>query len=97
MFAKTRIIATVLVFAFMVLTLIFGLALKKGGLALLFCILQFLAMTWYSISYIPFARDAVKKCAGTYLEKKGGKRVIVVDEMRHFEICVSALFCFKLK
>jgi len=68
MFAKTRIIATVLVFTFMALTLIFGLAVKKGGLALLFCILQFLAMTWYSISYIPFARDAIKKCAGTCLD-----------------------------
>uniref|UniRef100_A0AC11E6V8 SFT2 domain containing 2 n=1 Tax=Ovis aries TaxID=9940 RepID=A0AC11E6V8_SHEEP len=32
------------------------------GLALIFCILQSLALTWYSLSYIPFARDAVKKC-----------------------------------
>ena len=29
---------------------------KNGGLCLLFCIIQFLAMTWYSLSYIPFAR-----------------------------------------
>ncbi|KAG9333714.1 hypothetical protein JZ751_010648 [Albula glossodonta] len=28
----------------------------KKGLAIIFCILQFLAMSWYSISYIPFAR-----------------------------------------
>ena len=68
MFAKTRIVATVLVFVFMALTLISGLALKKAALTLLFCLLQFLAMTWYSISYIPFARDALKKCAGTCLE-----------------------------
>jgi len=68
MFAKTRIVATVLVFVFMALTLICGLAIKKAGLTLLFCLLQFLAMTWYSISYIPFARDALKKCAGTCLE-----------------------------
>jgi len=68
MFAKTRIIATVLVFVFMVLTLIAGIAIQKGGLTLLFCILQFCAMTWYSISYIPFARDAIKKCAGTCLD-----------------------------
>jgi len=67
MFAKTRILATVLVFTFMVLTLLAGLALHKAGLALLFCILQFLAMTWYSISYIPFARDAIKKVAGSCL------------------------------
>jgi hypothetical protein len=25
---------------------------------------QFLAMTWYSISYIPYARDAILKCFG---------------------------------
>ncbi|UYV78952.1 CNOT6L [Cordylochernes scorpioides] len=27
----------------------------KAGLALVFCLLQFLAMTWYSLSYIPYA------------------------------------------
>ncbi|XP_046732770.1 SFT2 domain containing 2b isoform X2 [Silurus meridionalis] len=31
------------------------------GLVVLFCILQFLALTWYSLSYIPFARDALIK------------------------------------
>ncbi|CAH2221573.1 vesicle transport SFT2B [Pelobates cultripes] len=46
----------------LVLTLCSALWWKIKGLALLFCILQFVAMTWYSISYIPFARDAVKKC-----------------------------------
>ncbi|KAI4456751.1 hypothetical protein MML48_8g00017050 [Holotrichia oblita] len=35
--------------------------LKNAGLALLFIIIQSLAMTWYSLSYIPYARDAVKK------------------------------------
>ncbi|KAK3575476.1 hypothetical protein QTP86_026844 [Hemibagrus guttatus] len=34
---------------------------KNTGLAVLFCILQFLALTWYSLSYIPFARDALIK------------------------------------
>ncbi|XP_064183102.1 SFT2 domain containing 2b isoform X2 [Anguilla rostrata] len=34
---------------------------KNNGLALLFCILQFLAFAWYGLSYIPFARDAVMK------------------------------------
>ncbi|CAG2054090.1 unnamed protein product [Timema podura] len=37
------------------------LKLGKAGLTLLFVILQCLAMTWYSLSYIPYARDAVKK------------------------------------
>ncbi|XP_067676621.1 vesicle transport protein SFT2B-like [Haliotis asinina] len=63
MFAKTRIIATILVLVMFVLTIVFATALKNGAaLAILCCILQFLALTWYSLSYIPFARDAVKKC-----------------------------------
>lgn len=62
MFAPTRVIATILVFVCIALTLCSALWWKKTGLAILFCILQFLAMTWYSLSYIPFARDAVKKC-----------------------------------
>uniref|UniRef100_A0AC11EQU1 Uncharacterized protein n=1 Tax=Ovis aries TaxID=9940 RepID=A0AC11EQU1_SHEEP len=39
----------------------------KKGLAVLFCILQFLSMTWYSLSYIPYARDAVIKCCSSLL------------------------------
>ncbi|XP_060687544.1 vesicle transport protein SFT2A isoform X1 [Hemiscyllium ocellatum] len=39
----------------------------KKGLALIFCILQFLAITWYSLSYIPYARDAVIKCCTSCL------------------------------
>lgn len=62
MFAATRIIATILVLVFIALTLMAALWWNRTGLTILFCILQFLALTWYSISYIPFARDAVKKC-----------------------------------
>uniref|UniRef100_A0A6I8RBY8 Vesicle transport protein n=1 Tax=Xenopus tropicalis TaxID=8364 RepID=A0A6I8RBY8_XENTR len=53
MFEMTRLIATIV------------MLWKIKGLALLFCILQFFAMAWYSISFIPFARDAVKKCFST--------------------------------
>ncbi|KAM4700480.1 vesicle transport protein SFT2B-like [Discoglossus pictus] len=62
MFEATRLIATIVMLACFVLTLCSAFWWKIKGLALLFCLLQFLAMTWYSISYIPFARDAVKKC-----------------------------------
>jgi len=62
MFAETRIIATIIVLIMMALTLMAALWWGKPPLAILFCILQLLALTWYSISYIPFARDAVKKC-----------------------------------
>ena len=50
------------------LTLSLHRQLHNKGLVLIFCIIEFLAMTWYSISYIPFARDAVinafKSCVG---------------------------------
>lgn len=61
MFAPTRIIATILVLVMIVFSLIAALYFRKAGLSLLFMILQWLAMTWYSLSYIPYARDAVKK------------------------------------
>ncbi|XP_064266125.1 vesicle transport protein SFT2B isoform X3 [Passer domesticus] len=55
MFEPTRLIATIV------------MLWCKAGLALLFCILQFFAMAWYSISFIPYARDAVKKCVSVCL------------------------------
>uniref|UniRef100_A0A3P9QJ32 Vesicle transport protein n=2 Tax=Poecilia reticulata TaxID=8081 RepID=A0A3P9QJ32_POERE len=56
MFEPTRLIATIVMLLCFVLTLCAVFWWHKKGLAIIFCILQFLAMTWYSISYIPFAR-----------------------------------------
>ncbi|XP_054885581.1 vesicle transport protein SFT2A [Poeciliopsis prolifica] len=67
MFEPTRIIATIVMLLCLVLTLCAAFWWHKNVLAIIFCILQFLAMTWYSISYIPFARDAVMKCFTTCL------------------------------
>lgn len=61
MFNSTRVLATLTALSFLVLTLVSALVIKKTGLTFLCCIIQFLAMTWYSISYIPYARDAVLK------------------------------------
>lgn len=61
MFSETRWIASTVMLSFLLLTLMSAFWWHKKGLTILFCIFQFLAMTWYSISYIPFARDAVKK------------------------------------
>lgn len=61
MFHETRIFATIGVLVFMILTLLAALRWHKKGLAILFCICQFLSFTWYSLSYIPYARDAVTK------------------------------------
>ncbi|XP_042893897.1 vesicle transport protein SFT2A-like isoform X1 [Penaeus japonicus] len=62
MFAKTRIIATIIMFVALIMTLIAAFVVHKKALALLMVLIQFLAMTWYSLSYIPYARDAAKKC-----------------------------------
>lgn len=67
MFEPTRLIATIVMLLCLALTLCSVFWWQKKGLAIIFCILQFLAMTWYSISYIPFARDAVIKCFTTCL------------------------------
>lgn len=62
MFASTRLVATILMLGFLALTLMSALWWGKKGLAVIFCVMQFCAMTWYSLSYVPYARDAVKKC-----------------------------------
>lgn len=61
MFAASRIIATILVLVSMGITLFAATYLNNPGLALVFIIIQYIAMTWYSLSYIPYARDIVKK------------------------------------
>nr|XP_034964467.1 vesicle transport protein SFT2A [Zootoca vivipara] len=62
MFEPTRLIVTIVMLLCFICTLCAVFWWGKKGLALLFCILQFFAMTWYSLSYIPYARDAVIKC-----------------------------------
>lgn len=64
MFEPTRRIATGVFLLSMVLTFVVALALKIPWLTIIMVIIQFLAMLWYQISYIPFARDAIKKLVG---------------------------------
>ena len=68
MFAPTRLIATIVMLAALTMTLISAIVLNNAGLCFLFVIIQFFAMLWYSLSYIPFARDAVKKLVGTVID-----------------------------
>ncbi|NXI51179.1 SFT2B protein, partial [Chloroceryle aenea] len=56
MFEPTRLMATIVMLLCLILTLCSAFWWHKGGLALLFSILQFFALAWYSISFIPFAR-----------------------------------------
>ncbi|TWW63876.1 Vesicle transport protein SFT2A SFT2 domain-containing protein 1 [Takifugu flavidus] len=56
MCAIERAFATILMLAFMVLTVLGTFWWKIITLSLIFCACQFLAFTWYALSYVPFAR-----------------------------------------
>lgn len=62
MFEETRWIATSVYLLSMVMTIVAAAALKSAPLVIICCIFQYLAMIWYGLSYIPFARSAVKNC-----------------------------------
>lgn len=59
MFDKTRIIATLVYLFTMIMTFIVALVLKIPWLVILCVFIQYLAMLWYGISYIPYARDLI--------------------------------------
>jgi hypothetical protein len=63
MIDPNRIIATLVMLVTIVLTFLAAFLWESGGLCILFVILQFLAFTWYCLSYIPYARDCVIKTA----------------------------------
>lgn len=65
---KTRALATTLMLTCLVLTLCAAFWWKNFGLALLFVILQVLSFTWYSLSYIPCAREAILKMASIFIK-----------------------------
>ena len=62
MFHKKRLLATLVYFCSMILTLVAALVLHSGFLTVLCCIIQYLAMMWYGLSYIPYGRTVVKTC-----------------------------------
>lgn len=61
MFDKSRWIASSMYILFIFLTLLSGLVLKNSLLAIICTAGQYIAMAWYSLSYIPYAREAVSK------------------------------------
>ncbi|KAJ3323916.1 hypothetical protein HDV06_000892 [Boothiomyces sp. JEL0866] len=60
MFDETRRTATIVFLSSLVITLICAFVLQIAILTLIAALVQFLALLWYSLSYIPFARDGVK-------------------------------------
>ncbi|VDN90330.1 unnamed protein product [Brugia pahangi] len=59
MFERGRFLASLMYLLSIVLTLLAGLVLSNPPLALVFVIGQYISMAWYSITYIPFAREAI--------------------------------------
>jgi len=64
MFKPIRVIATVIFLASIGLVFVGAFVLGSDVLCLIFVIIEYLAYTWYSISYIPYARTAVLKVIG---------------------------------
>jgi len=62
MFESKRIVATIVYLASIVFTLVMALVVKIVGLVLLAILIQMLALFWYSISFIPYARTAICSC-----------------------------------
>ncbi|KAI9011031.1 vesicle transport protein [Gaertneriomyces semiglobifer] len=67
MFDASRLTATIIFIVAMVLTLVVAIVLESVILTIICCVIQFLALLWYSLSYIPFARDMAKKICGGLL------------------------------
>ncbi|PBJ71242.1 putative vesicle transport protein SFT2B-like [Trypanosoma cruzi] len=67
MFAEKRWIATTVYLVSVILTILCAILLHNALLVLLLCLLQCGALIWYMLSYIPFARNAVKACFGSVM------------------------------
>ena len=68
MFAETRRIATSIYLTLIIVTIAVAFGYKGDGkvaLIVLCVIAQFLSLCWYTLSYIPFARQAVLSCLGS--------------------------------
>ncbi|KAG2149358.1 SFT2-domain-containing protein [Suillus clintonianus] len=61
MFKPVRIIATVVFLGSVGLVFVGAFVLKNEVLCIIFVIIEYLAYTWYNLSYIPYARSAVLK------------------------------------
>ncbi|CAO1619757.1 unnamed protein product [Parajaminaea phylloscopi] len=60
MFKSIRLVATLILFAAFAMVWVSAFALHSGIAAIVFVVVLYLAYIWYSLSYIPYARDMVK-------------------------------------
>jgi len=64
MFKPVRVVASIVMLASIGLVFVGAFVLNNGILCLIFVFIEFLAYTWYTLSYIPYARTAVTKAVG---------------------------------
>ena len=67
MLAPQRRLASLLYIATLVGTLVSVFVLKKALLSLLFILLQFFALTWYMLSYIPYGQQCLKRLLARFM------------------------------
>ena len=68
---RTRLLTTIVYVVFMILTLVAALKWKNKIATVICCLVQYGALTWYTLSYIPFARALVKKVLGSAVPTVG--------------------------
>ncbi|TFK42748.1 Got1/Sft2-like family-domain-containing protein [Crucibulum laeve] len=64
MFKPVRVVASIIFIASIGLVFVGAFVLTSGILCIIFVIVEYLAYTWYTLSYIPYARAAVTKAVG---------------------------------
>jgi len=64
MFKPVRVAATLIYFCSMALTLVFAIKFQSVAGVIVCCIVQFCALAWYCLSYIPYGRQLAMRCCG---------------------------------
>ncbi|KAF7978679.1 hypothetical protein HWV62_44925 [Athelia sp. TMB] len=64
MFKPVRVVASVVFLASIAMIFVSAFVIKNDVICIVFVIVEYLAYTWYTLSYIPYARTAVLKVFG---------------------------------
>jgi len=64
MFKPVRVVATIIFLLSIGLVFVGAIVLRNEILCIIFVVIQYLAYTWYTLSYIPYARTAILKAIG---------------------------------
>jgi len=64
MFKPVRVVASIVFLASIALVFVGAFVIKNDVICIIFVIVEYLAYTWYTLSYIPYARAAILKVIG---------------------------------